>query len=195
MSHTASAFAKTYAGMDITKTIDFRSSLNSTMTRTLDEKLPALISRACASLDVFKASPALRLAYMICAAIYGLSVVVLYTQVSSLEDERPGIVNGSYANDGVDRMHSADDGYIRESISVGFLIGCRVATVVWMFILSSLPWSSAYEGFDYTALISIEGLLFSMLPAIGILTSIAWPWNLLKIHPQPNGAVDAIEKC
>lgn len=49
MSHTASAFTRTYAGMDVTKAIDLKSFLNSTMTRVLDEKLPALISQACVS--------------------------------------------------------------------------------------------------------------------------------------------------
>lgn len=56
MSHTASAFAITYAGMDVTKTIDFKSSLNSTVTRVLEEKLPMLISRTCVSDWIYAAT-------------------------------------------------------------------------------------------------------------------------------------------
>lgn len=49
MSHTASEFARAYAGMDVSKTVDFKASLNATVTRVLDDKLPNLIARTCVS--------------------------------------------------------------------------------------------------------------------------------------------------
>lgn len=49
VSHTASEFAQAYAGMDPTKTREFKASFNSTTRRVLDGKLPMLISRTCVS--------------------------------------------------------------------------------------------------------------------------------------------------
>lgn len=49
MSHTASAFAKTYAGTDVTRTVEFKTAFNTTLLRVLDDKLPALISQTCVS--------------------------------------------------------------------------------------------------------------------------------------------------
>ncbi|KAL8722419.1 MAG: hypothetical protein Q9225_001098 [Loekoesia sp. 1 TL-2023] len=90
MSHTASALARAYAGMDVTKTVEFKASLNSTVSRILDDKLPTFISRTCISLDVFNASPVLDLAYMAFAACHGLSIAVYYTTAPSLNNRDPG---------------------------------------------------------------------------------------------------------
>ena len=49
MSHTASALARTYTSMDVTKTVEFKASFNRTITRVLDNKLPVLILRTCVS--------------------------------------------------------------------------------------------------------------------------------------------------
>ncbi|KAL8944102.1 MAG: hypothetical protein Q9216_000693 [Gyalolechia sp. 2 TL-2023] len=200
MSHTASQFAKTYAGMDVTKAVDFKLSLNSTMTRVLDEELPMLISRTCFSLDVFNASPALRFAYMIFVALYGLSIVVFYTQVSCSTEQHAGTGSSYSLDEEVDRNGSTEDGYVQEMMCGGFVIGCKVATVVWILVLSSFPWSSAaFDGYDCLALLSLEGFLFSMLPAMGGLISVAWPpsfrttsdevhvqrFRLLRIPPSP----------
>ncbi|KAL8944461.1 MAG: hypothetical protein Q9211_000558 [Gyalolechia sp. 1 TL-2023] len=192
MSHTASRFARIYASMDVTKTVDFQLSLNRTVTRILDEKLPVLISRTCVSLDVFKASAALRLAYMTWIIIYGLSIAVFYTQVSCSNDGHSGRETGYSLDEEVGGKCSAEEDYVQESISRGFEIGCRVATVVWILMLSSLPWSSAFEAFDYLTLLSLEGLLFSILPAMGILISsqrsdfsiMEWP-GFDAYHTQP----------
>lgn len=53
VSHSASEFARAYAGMDMTKTLDFQASFSSTTGRVLDDKLPMLISRTCVSCCTF----------------------------------------------------------------------------------------------------------------------------------------------
>ena len=44
MSHTASTFVRAYTGLDPTKTLEAKASLNDSISLVLDEKLPELIA-------------------------------------------------------------------------------------------------------------------------------------------------------
>lgn len=47
MSHTASFFARQYASLDASTTLEFKRALNRSVARVLDDKLPDLISHTC----------------------------------------------------------------------------------------------------------------------------------------------------
>ena len=47
VSHTASTLLKRYSDMDGTRAAELKVSLNDTISRVLDDKLPKIISRAC----------------------------------------------------------------------------------------------------------------------------------------------------
>ncbi|KAL8835295.1 MAG: hypothetical protein Q9170_003381 [Blastenia crenularia] len=175
MSHTASTLARTYAGMDVTKTIDFKASFNSTITRVLDEKLPPLISRTCASSLFHMASPAPKLVYMTFVACYELSIIFLYTKASLVGRADSGTKTGWYEQQEVDKDRDVEEANFQGLIDGGFRSGCEMATVV-CFIMLYLSFSrTAFNVLGVFDLMNLKGVLFSMLPVIGVLSSAAWP--------------------
>ncbi|KAL9600122.1 MAG: hypothetical protein Q9219_003378 [cf. Caloplaca sp. 3 TL-2023] len=171
MSHTASKIAKVYASMDVTKTAEFKTSVNTTITQILDDKLPMFISRTCTSLDVFNASPPGYWAFMVFAACYGLSMPILYAQASSLKEQEARKMADSWEEEGAGVCNTAF-AQAQERIVSGFVIGCEVAATAWIAVLSLSLWTLIFDNFDYLNLLSLEGLLFSLLPAMGALISL-----------------------
>ncbi|KAI4285565.1 MAG: hypothetical protein L6R35_004647 [Caloplaca aegaea] len=156
VSHTASEFAQAYAGMDPTKTHEFKASFNSTTRRVLDDKLPMLISRTCVT-----------------AVFYVKAYDIGQGVAETPEAESPCHKAGKMDGPGQD--------CIQIPMATGYMNGYQAAAAVWsvltvLIILdysmsdSNVPGSWILDGDNFTCL---QGLLFSVLPALGALVSTA----------------------
>ncbi|KAL8953058.1 MAG: hypothetical protein Q9222_001051 [Ikaeria aurantiellina] len=170
----ASAFVRTYAAMDGTKTPDFRESFDGTITRILDYKLPTFISRTCTFLDMFEANSVAKWGVVSFAVCYGLTAAILYVEATDARLFISEPTNVETRNVGIDSDGQIRKDHIGEHALNGFAIGCRAATFLWVFMMFLAYWTSEFDAFDKLDLLALEGLLFSLLPAFGVLMAVAW---------------------
>ncbi|KAL8736261.1 MAG: hypothetical protein Q9166_000416 [cf. Caloplaca sp. 2 TL-2023] len=187
MSHSAAAFARTYGGMALTKTDQFKASLNSTITRALDDKLPIVISQACGNFEVLSTRPVLQWAYMAFFVFHMITTVIIY-----FKTYRPWWTAHSATHE-ADHACKFADGIIQDSVARGLTLGYDVAAIVNLLLQISYYSSSIIHGYDGFELLSTEGLLFTLLPAIGALGSVAWP-SSSELHVDQDEEMGVTEK-
>ena len=130
------------------------------------------------------------------AACYGLSLAILYSQALDLNEQNPRIWTVDFEDQMADEGCGPDNRNIADSICTGFALGCRVATVAWIVMLLLFFWTPAIEFLDRLDILSLEGFLFSALPAIGALFSAAWPLSLRTVRrPSLDEEKGKVEEC
>ncbi|KAI4263005.1 MAG: hypothetical protein L6R42_001826 [Xanthoria sp. 1 TBL-2021] len=195
--HTASSLLQQYGGMDATKTFEYKASFNETISRVLDNKLPTVISRACVGgrsstlqapnftdtkpsqiqMDDFYTNPALLWSYVpfcVCHVAFVLIMnMKIYTRWWKTHAARivsPGFETGNH--------YAFVDVALQDSIACGLTIGYDIAALVNVLLQISYFTSSKFDDFDSFDLITMMGLLFSLLLVIGALASASWPSDL-----------------
>ncbi|KAL8859423.1 MAG: hypothetical protein Q9178_004101 [Gyalolechia marmorata] len=194
ISHTASSLVKQFGGMDGTKTVEFKTSLNNTITRVLDDKLPMVISRACVSgrsrslhsatvanpkvcqaqMD-FYAYPTLLWAYMVFALCHMSGIMIMQTK-----NYRPWWKTQATRIASPEKLEADSDRVlvdctIQDSLASGLTMGYDMATLVNALLQISYWTSSNFDYFDGYDLLTIECLSFSVLLVAGALVSASWP--------------------
>ncbi|KAL8975086.1 MAG: hypothetical protein Q9197_000693 [Variospora fuerteventurae] len=181
VSHTASELAQAYAGMDPTKTHEFKASFNSTTRRVLDDKLPMLISRTCDSLDVAHAHQALHWAFLAFFACYCISAAVFYIKAYDIGQGVADTPEAESLCHKAGKMDGPGQDCIQIPMANGYMNGYQAAAAVWSVLTvlvildysmsdSNVPGSWILDGDNFTCL---QGLLFSVLPALGALVSVS----------------------
>ncbi|KAL8919658.1 MAG: hypothetical protein Q9172_004880 [Xanthocarpia lactea] len=191
ISHTASSLVKQFGGMDGTKTVEFKTSLNDTITRVLDDKLPMVISRACVSgrsrclhsatvanpkvcqaqMD-FYAYPTLLWAFAIC---HMSGIMFMQTK-----NHRPWWKTQATGIACPERLEADSDGVlvdctIQDSLTSGLTTGYDIAMLVNVLLQISYWTSSNLDYFDGNDLLTIQCLSFSVSLVSGALVSASWP--------------------
>ena len=195
--HTASSLLQQYGGMDGTKTVEYKASLNETISRVLDNKLPVVISRACVGgrprrlqvpnfadtkrfqvqMDDFYNRPALVRAYVaffVCHLAFVLIMhMKLYTRWWTTHATR--LVSPRFA---AGNHYAFADVALQDSIACGLTMGYDAASLVNVLLQVSYFTSSRFEDVDGFDLITVTGLSFSLLLVVGALVSASYPSHL-----------------
>lgn len=202
--HTASSLLQQYGGMDATKTVEYKASLNETISRVLDNKLPMVISRACVGgrprtlqvpnladtklsqiqMDDFYNNPALLWSYVAFCVCHVAFVLImnmkLYTRWWKTHAARivsPGFETGSH--------YAFVDVALQDSIACGLTIGYDITALANVLLQISYFTSSKFDDFNSFDLITMTGLSFSLLLVVGALASASWPSDLgIVRHPR-----------
>ena len=194
LSHTASSLVKQFGGMDGTKTVEFKTSLNDTVTRVLDDKLPMVISRACVSSrwrslhSATVANPEVRQAQM---DFYAYSTLLsAYTafaichmsgiMIMQMKNYRPWWKTQAPGIASPERLEADSDGVlvdctIQDSLASGLTMGYDIAMLINALLQISYWTSSNLDYFDGYDLLTIECLSFSVLLVTGALVSASCP--------------------
>ncbi|KAL9020670.1 MAG: hypothetical protein Q9185_002118 [Variospora sp. 1 TL-2023] len=164
VSHTASELAQAYAGMDPTKTHEFKASFNSTD-----------------SLDVAHAHQALHWAFLAFFACYCLSAAVFYVKAYDIGQGVAETPEAESPCHKAGKMNGHGQDCIQIPMANGYMNGYQAAAAVWSVLTvlvildysmsdSNVPGSWILDGDNFTCL---QGLLFSVLPALGALVSVS----------------------
>ncbi|KAL8854598.1 MAG: hypothetical protein Q9221_000633 [Calogaya cf. arnoldii] len=167
--------------MDGTRAAELKVSLNDTISRVLDDKLPKIISRACTDLDIFKRKTAPWLLFVAYTTFHLGFVTIMQIKIliSWSTAEQAGIASGgSEADSHLPLVGVAFRNRIARGLTISWVIAVVISGVL-QFPLVTIFHLFIFDEFD---LLALTDLSFSLLLVVGALISVLWPSEDGAVH-------------